>query len=90
MFKISGTVGKIIEYPFDTVKTRLQVQPLNGEVAFNGPIECFRHGFKEEGFRGFYKVILLHVMNFRDFLLHLLDRCLKILCYSWDIVAFKT
>ena len=53
-----------MEYPFDTIKTRLQVQPLTltGEATsgtLNGPLDCIRQGFKEEGFRGFYKVLFI-------------------------------
>ncbi len=51
---VAGMTGKVVEYPFDTVKVRLQCQPLTGEL--KGPMECIRQGFREEGLRGFYKV----------------------------------
>ncbi|CAG8434653.1 12376_t:CDS:2 [Ambispora gerdemannii] len=48
---ISGMTGKIVEYPFDTVKVRLQSQP----IPFKGPLDCFRQTYRNEGFLGFYK-----------------------------------
>ncbi|KAJ1673323.1 mitochondrial ornithine carrier protein, partial [Spiromyces aspiralis] len=44
--------GKVIEYPFDTVKVRLQTT--RNEV-FSGTFDCLRQTFKEEGFKGFYR-----------------------------------
>ena len=47
--------GKLIEYPFDTVKTRLQAQQSDHKL-FKGPLDCFRQTFAHEGFWGFYRV----------------------------------
>ncbi|CAG8641530.1 1623_t:CDS:2, partial [Ambispora leptoticha] len=47
---VSGMTGKLVEYPFDTVKVRLQTQPI-----FKGPLDCFRQTFRHEGFLGFYR-----------------------------------
>ncbi|RIA84785.1 mitochondrial carrier domain-containing protein [Glomus cerebriforme] len=50
---IAGMTGKLVEYPFDTVKTRLQAQP----ELFKGPLDCFRQTLTREGFFGFYRGI---------------------------------
>ncbi|KAK6338203.1 hypothetical protein TWF730_002277 [Orbilia blumenaviensis] len=48
----AGMVGKFIEYPFDTVKVRLQTQ-----THFKGPIDCFTQGLKNDGITGLYRGI---------------------------------
>ncbi|CEL11079.1 Putative Mitochondrial carnitine-acylcarnitine carrier protein [Aspergillus calidoustus] len=53
----AGMVGKIIEYPFDTVKVRLQSQPDHLPLRYNGPLDCFRQSFHAEGLRGLYRGI---------------------------------
>ncbi|KAL2869411.1 putative mitochondrial ornithine carrier protein AmcA/Ort1 [Aspergillus lucknowensis] len=53
----AGMVGKIIEYPFDTVKVRLQSQPDHLPLRYNGPLDCFRQSFRAEGLRGLYRGI---------------------------------
>lgn len=45
----------MIEYPFDTVKVRLQTQPLDRPY-FNGPLHCLTVTLKQEGIRGLFKV----------------------------------
>ncbi|KAF3938540.1 Mitoferrin-2A [Dactylella cylindrospora] len=45
-------VGKVIEYPFDTVKVRLQTQN-----QFKGPLDCFAQGLKNDGITGLYRGI---------------------------------
>lgn len=45
-------VGKVIEYPFDTVKVRLQTQS-----QFKGPLDCLTHGLKTDGIIGLYRGI---------------------------------
>ena len=54
---IAGVVGKTIEYPFDTVKVRLQSQPNSLPLLYNGPLDCFRQAFKTEGLKGLYRGI---------------------------------
>lgn len=49
--------GKIIEYPFDTVKVRLQSQPDHLPLRYNGPLDCFRQSFQADGLRGLYRGI---------------------------------
>lgn len=55
---IAGGAGKIIEYPFDTAKVRLQTQnPLH--PIYKGPIDCIRTTLKNEGLLGLYRGISL-------------------------------
>lgn len=49
-------VGKLIEYPFDTVKVRLQSQP-NDKLLYKGPLDCFRKSIHTDGIRGLYRGI---------------------------------
>ncbi|KAG0166859.1 hypothetical protein DFQ28_010149 [Apophysomyces sp. BC1034] len=51
---IAGMVGKFVEYPFDTVKVRLQTQPADRPY-FSGPVDCIAATLKNEGLRGLYK-----------------------------------
>ena len=59
----SGTVGKLIDYPADTVKVRLQTaslahlgssSPSRAAVA-EGPLQCLRNTLAREGIRGLYR-----------------------------------
>jgi ornithine carrier protein len=52
---IAGAAGKIVEYPFDTVKVRLQAQPDDRPLRYKGPIDCFRQSFKEGGLNSLYR-----------------------------------
>jgi ornithine carrier protein len=54
---IAGVVGKYIEYPFDTVKVRLQSQPNHLPLKYTGPIDCFKKSLKQDGFTGIYRGI---------------------------------
>lgn len=49
--------GKIVEYPFDTVKVRLQSQPDRPPYHYAGPIDCFQKSLRAEGVRGLYRGI---------------------------------
>jgi len=51
---IAGVVGKYIEYPFDTVKVRLQSQPDGVPLRYTGPIDCFKQSLASSGIRGLY------------------------------------
>lgn len=53
----AGIAGKFVEYPFDTVKVRLQSQPDHLPLRYNGPIDCFRQSFRQDGFAGLYRGI---------------------------------
>ncbi|MCJ1408880.1 hypothetical protein MMC19_002957 [Ptychographa xylographoides] len=52
---IAGIIGKTIEYPFDTIKVRLQSQPETLPLRYTGPSDCFRQSLGEEGLRGLYR-----------------------------------
>ena len=54
---IAGVTGKIIEYPFDTVKVRLQSQPGTLPLRYQGPLDCFRQSLQVEGLTGLYRGI---------------------------------
>ncbi|KAJ4288132.1 mitochondrial ornithine carrier protein [Kalmusia sp. IMI 367209] len=54
---VAGIVGKYIEYPFDTVKVRLQSQPNHLPLRYNGPLDCFAKSLKQDGFIGIYRGI---------------------------------
>ncbi|ATY58795.1 amino acid transporter arg-13 [Cordyceps militaris CM01] len=54
---IAGIVGKYIEYPFDTVKVRLQSQPDRLPLRYKGPLDCFRQSLRADGFLGMYRGI---------------------------------
>ncbi|KAI9806668.1 MAG: hypothetical protein M1825_006125 [Sarcosagium campestre] len=51
----AGIVGKYIEYPFDTVKVRLQSQPESYPLRYTGPLDCFRQSLQQSGVRGLYR-----------------------------------
>ncbi|KAI1344982.1 amino acid transporter arg-13 [Xylariaceae sp. FL0016] len=55
---VAGIVGKYIEYPFDTVKVRLQSQPDHLPLRYTGPLDCFRQSIKADGvLKGLYRGI---------------------------------
>ncbi|KAK1782063.1 mitochondrial carrier domain-containing protein [Copromyces sp. CBS 386.78] len=54
---VAGIVGKYIEYPFDTVKVRLQSQPDHLPLRYTGPLDCFRQSIRADGFLGLYRGI---------------------------------
>ncbi|KAL5614391.1 uncharacterized protein BROUX77_000228 [Berkeleyomyces rouxiae] len=54
---VAGIVGKLIEYPFDTVKVRLQSQPDHLPPQYKGPIDCFRQSIRADGFASLYRGI---------------------------------
>lgn len=53
----AGVVGKYIEYPFDTVKVRLQSQPDTLPLRYTGPLDCFKKSLQRDGFFGIYRGI---------------------------------
>ncbi|KAF8534343.1 mitochondrial carrier domain-containing protein [Trichophaea hybrida] len=54
---LAGMIGKVFEYPFDTVKVRLQSQPEELPLRYRGPIDCFVQGLKQDGLLGMYRGI---------------------------------
>lgn len=55
---IAGTIAGInvtlVGHPFDTLKVRLQTQPMVNPI-YNGVVDCFKKTIKWEGFGGLYK-----------------------------------
>jgi len=55
---VAGTVAGIavclVGHPFDTLKVRLQTQPINNPV-YSGLVDCFYKTLKWEGINGLYK-----------------------------------
>ena len=62
---ISGSVSKIIVYPIDTVKKRLQAQAVFGPIGdiYFGMADCFTKILKHEGLAGFYAGLLPSVLK---------------------------
>ena len=60
---IGGVVGKFVEYPFDTVKVRLQSQPDGQPLRYTGPLDCFRQSFRQDGFLGLYRGVSAPVVG---------------------------
>ena len=54
---VAGVVGKYIEYPFDTIKVRLQSQPNTIPLRYSGPLDCFKQSLRRDGFIGIYRGI---------------------------------
>lgn len=54
---LAGVMGKFVEYPFDTVKVRLQSQPQNRPLQYTGPLDCFRQAYQRDGVKGLYRGI---------------------------------
>jgi hypothetical protein len=54
---IAGVVGKMIEYPFDTIKVRLQAQPDTLPLRYTGPLDCLKQSLHHDGFAGLYRGI---------------------------------
>lgn len=59
----AGAAGKLLEYPFDTVKVRLQSQPDAHPPRFTGPLDCFRQTLAREGFFGLYRGIAAPIVG---------------------------
>ncbi|KAI9889163.1 MAG: hypothetical protein M1814_005754 [Vezdaea aestivalis] len=51
----AGMIGKLIEYPFDTVKVRLQSQPDGLPLRYTGPLDCLQQSIRQHGFIGIYR-----------------------------------
>ena len=47
----------MLEYPFDTVKVRLQSQPLHLPPLYTGAVDCFRQSLLIDGIYGLYRGI---------------------------------
>lgn len=58
----AGAAGKLIEYPFDTVKVRLQSQTEVGPQ-FQGPLDCLYQSIKKGGVKSIYRGISSPIMG---------------------------
>jgi len=56
---LGGVASTLVGHPFDTIKVRLQTQPMGHGVRpqYLGPIHCLRTITREETFRGLFKGI---------------------------------
>ncbi|MCJ1432994.1 hypothetical protein MMC27_002353 [Xylographa pallens] len=52
---IAGIIGKTIEYPFDTIKVRLQSQPSALPLRYAGPLDCMRQSLRADGLSSLYR-----------------------------------
>jgi len=52
---VAGTIAAFTVTPADVIKTRLQVQTAEGNVAYKGIVDTFSRTLKEEGFRALFK-----------------------------------
>ncbi|MCJ1280890.1 hypothetical protein MMC26_000207 [Xylographa opegraphella] len=52
---IAGIIGKTIEYPFDTIKVRLQSQPSSLPLRYAGPLDCMRQSLHTDGLSSLYR-----------------------------------
>lgn len=53
--QVAGMVSKLIEFPLDTVKVRLQYGGVGGK-SLRGPVDAFKQTIKQEGVLGLYRV----------------------------------
>lgn len=64
---VSGITSKVIVYPLDTVKRRLQSQAVFGPAAngsvYEGLVDCFRQMSKNEGVKSLYRGMLPSVLK---------------------------
>jgi len=65
---ISGAVSKIIVYPMDTIKKRIQIQsvfgaPTKNGILYNGIWDCIATTTRTEGVLGFYRGLLPSVLK---------------------------
>lgn len=60
---VAGIVGKYIEYPFDTIKVRLQSQPDHLPLRYKGPLDCFHQSIRADGILGLYRGISAPLMG---------------------------
>jgi solute carrier family 25 (mitochondrial carnitine/acylcarnitine transporter), member 20/29 len=62
---MAGIAGCLVGHPFDTLKVRLQTQPVDKPV-YRGLVDCFVKTLKWEGIGGLYKGVgtLVHLSIF--------------------------
>lgn len=50
---LAGTFSWLVSFPVDVVKSRLQVDGIDGKPKYNGAIDCMKKSFAAEGWRFF-------------------------------------
>ena len=50
---IAGFAGKVVEYPADSVKVRMQASEIRG-ISYSGPLHCMREMIRIDGVRSLY------------------------------------
>lgn len=45
----AGTFSWLISFPIDVIKSRLQVDGMDGKQKYNGALDCFRKSYQSEG-----------------------------------------
>ena len=51
---MAGIAVTLVGHPFDTLKVRLQTQPIENPI-YSGVVDCFKKTIKWEGPQGLYK-----------------------------------
>lgn len=63
-FSLLQTISlRMFLYPLTVIKTRLQLQRADREVAYRGTADAFRNIVRTEGFRGLYKGFWINTMQ---------------------------
>lgn len=52
---LSGIFAWMVSYPFDVLKSRIQVDGMFGEERYNGIIDCCRRSYRESGYKVFFR-----------------------------------
>ena len=52
---LSGIFGWFVSYPFDVVKSRLQVDGMFGPEKYSGIMDCCRQSYRKSGYRVFFR-----------------------------------
>ncbi|KAK3239285.1 hypothetical protein CYMTET_50772 [Cymbomonas tetramitiformis] len=72
---VAGGTGAAVVYPVDVVKTRLQSQDSKVQI-YDGPVDCLRKIFRDEGLKGLYAGIVPQVLGVAP------EKGLKVSVYS--------
>lgn len=49
----AGTFSWLVSFPVDVVKSRLQIDGMDGKAKYNGAIDCMKQSYKSEGWKFF-------------------------------------
>lgn len=50
---LAGTFSWLISFPIDVVKSRLQVDGIDGKTKYSGAMDCVKKSYQQEGFKFF-------------------------------------